>query len=72
MEDEILKELLSILTKVENQGVSQGRLHDCVSILKESVKTNYDFSKDQGSVVLSTVWDFLDRIDDIDLELYGG
>lgn len=72
VEDEILQELISTLSKVEKHGIAQGDAHDSILIIKEAIEINYNNSKDQGSIIMSNTLDFLERIDEIDLKLYGG
>lgn len=70
-EDRILKELISILSKTYEHGIASGEAHDNIGILKDEIKIIYEHTKGQGEIVYNTVLEFLQRIDEIDLKLYG-
>ena len=67
-----MEEIIAILSKVETQGISMGKAHDSLSIIIEAIKINYYNSKGQGKAISKKVLEFLTRIDEIDLKLYGG
>ncbi|MBE6801987.1 MAG: hypothetical protein E7530_03790 [Ruminococcaceae bacterium] len=70
-EDEILKKLISILSKVAEHGIAKGDAHNSIVILKEEIEAIYETTQGQGAVVSQTALEFLSRIDEIDLKLYG-
>lgn len=70
-EDEILKRLVSILSTVAENGVAKGDAHNSIIILKEEIEAIYKTTRGQGDIVNATILEFLTRIDEIDLKLYG-
>ncbi len=71
-EDAILESLLDVLKNVLEHGIASGDAHNSIEILKEAIELIYAKSKDQGKKINEITLKFLDRIDEIDLKLYGG
>lgn len=71
-EDEILERLLDVLTNVLEHGIASGDAHNSIEILKEAIELIYANSNGQGAEINKITLDFLNRIDEIDLKLYGG
>lgn len=72
IEDKIIQEVLEILKNVLEDGISSGEAHDSIEIIRDTLKDIYINSKDQGEKINDITLKFLDRIDQIDLKLYGG
>ncbi len=70
-EDAILKRLVAILSNVAEHGVAKGDAHYSIVILKEEIQNIYETTRGQGDAVNATILEFLARIDEIDLKLYG-
>ena len=72
IQDEVLKKTIDILNSTYEVSVPSGALHESIGILNDAVKLIYNNSSGIGKKVNDIVLSFLNRIDDIDLELYGG
>ena len=70
-EDKVLKKLISILSKTYDHGIALGDAHDSIGILKNAIVNIYNSTKGEGDNINKITLDFLKRIDEIDLKLYG-
>ncbi len=71
-QDEVLEQLITILSQVTEHGISSGDTKDALILIKEEIKSILLSSKGEGEKVASYVSKYLKQIDDIDLNLYGG
>lgn len=68
-QDEILSEYMTILKNVQESAIRDGEVHKVIEKLYEYVEEIYKCSKDQGEPIKDTTKAFIERIDEIDLEL---
>ena len=70
-EDEALEQLITILSQVTKHGISSGDTKDALILITEEIKSILLSSQSEGKKVFNYVSKYLNRIDDIDLKLYG-
>ena len=71
LQDEIFEEYIEILEEITEEAVIAGETHDAIVLLKDKAKEIFKATKDIDKDIKACSNDFHQRIDDIDLHLYG-
>ena len=69
--DSVFERYLMILKNVKEHAVKCGEIHDAIVSLYDFAETYYKYANGLGKNVSKDALEFLDKIEDIDLDLYN-
>lgn len=70
-QDELLEAYIDILTNIKNNAIKSGEIHDVIVKIEDIANKIYIDSKGKGTAIKNELISFVNRIDEIDLGLYG-
>ena len=70
-QDDLIKKYIEVLTDITTSAVKSGELHDALLNLISIAESLFAQSQGMGKEVENLIAAFVDRIDDIDMHVYG-